>query len=207
MRRWIIIMIVVSFSTSFTSYAADTRTVQAEFDRCRSVMERVERSIKRYEDELSVLKRGVSGTSSNLNETISQELLPLENRLEYFRNRFERSRAQADKIHDELKNVNGPTCPSCVESSVNLYCRSGETLQTNLDEFLGKTEALRNRTASKSSDLFDVNESFEARRVVADSLYHLFSRAKDTCTDKAVTTLLEQARINLAKADSLKAQR
>jgi seryl-tRNA synthetase len=180
---------------------SDTRTVQAEFDRCTAVMERVERSLRRYEDAIGTIKRTPTSTSSGRSESLSQEIASLENRLEYFRNRFERARGQADKIRDDLKNISGPTCPSCVESSVNLFCRSGENLQTDLDEYLGKVSDLRARMGLKDEKTITrAAKGFKDHRVSADSLYRALS---DACSDKAATTLLEQARLNLNKADSL----
>ncbi len=190
----------------FTAFAGDTRTVQADFDRCAQVIERVERSIRRYEDELAALRRNASRIASDQRETVTQDLQTLENRLEYFRNRLERSRGQADKIRDDLKNVSGPACPSCVESSVNLYCRSGETLRTDVDEYLGKAADLRGRIGmSAGSSANDGATGFEARRAAADSLYRSVNEDSKTCADKAAATLLKQARINLTRSDSLHA--
>ncbi len=200
------VTIVAVAGSWFTAFAADTRTVQADFDRCAQVIERVERSIRRYEDDLAALRRNLSRVSSDQRETVAREFQVLENRLEYFRNRLERSRGQADKIRDDLKNVSGPACPSCVESSVNLYCRSGETLRTDIDEYLGKAADLRGRIGmSAGSSANDYATHFEERRAAADSLYRSLNAESKTCADKAAATLLKQASINLARSDSLHA--
>jgi hypothetical protein len=154
-----------------------------------------------------LIKRDISRIVSGQQETSTQELQALESRLEYFNNRIERTRGQADKIRDDLKNINGPTFPSCVESSVNLYCRSGESLQTDIEEYLGKTGDLRARMGTKPDADVKVDTTvFKLQWTSADSLYRVLSMP-DSCTDKAGLTLLAQAHINLVKADSLYAAR
>jgi len=180
---------------------SDTRTVQARFDRCASAMERVERSLRRFEDEIRLLKRAGNSLDGQWRETFQQETAAFENRLEYFRNRYERATGQADKIRDDLKNVSGPTCPSCVESSVKLYCRNAESLQTGIDEYLAKAGDLRSRVGMRAAG---GRGDFSGKYAALDSAYQALSAA-EACTAKAAVTLLEQARVNLVRADSLHA--
>jgi len=183
---------------------ADVRNVQAEFNRCGASMERAERSLKRYEDAVLGLKRAVSGKAFPADKSLPLEIEALENRLEYFRNRFERGRGQADKIRDDLKNLSGPVCPSCIESSVNLYCRSAEALQGDIGDCLTKAEDLRMRMGLKEDKpAQDEAEDFEHKWAVADSLYRVLRSSGDACADKAAATLMEQALVNFRMADSL----
>jgi septal ring factor EnvC (AmiA/AmiB activator) len=176
---------------------SDTRTVQAEFDRCSAVMERFERSLRRYEDAVGALKRSVAALRDE-GGSFSREAAALENRLEYFRNRFERTRGQADKIRGDLKNVSGPACPSCIESSVNMYCRNAETMQNDIDEYLLKAADLQGRVETPAV-AFGEKPSFGQRRSAVDSSY----RSIAGCDDRAVATLRDQAALNIARADSL----
>lgn len=194
------VVIVGAGSTALAD--SDTRTVQARFDRCASAMERVERSLRRFEDEIRLLKRAGNSLDGQWRETFQQETAAFENRLEYFRNRYERATGQADKIRDDLKNVSGPTCPSCVESSVKLYCRNAESLQTGIDEYLAKAGDLRSRVGMRATA--GGRGDFSGKYAALDSAYQALSAA-EACTAKAAVTLLEQARVNLVRADSLHA--
>ncbi len=129
---------------------SDTRTVQAEFDRCTATMERVERSLRRFDDALERMKQNIGNHVPGKREEWSGEMTALENRIEYFRNRFERVRGQADKIRDDLKNLTGPACQSCVSSGVELYCRNSESLLTDLEEYLNKASDLEARMQGRS---------------------------------------------------------
>ncbi len=179
---------------------SDTRTVQAEFDRCHSVMERLERSLRRFEDAMTRIKRTINRLpGGNEENDLQQESATLENRLEYFRNRFERARGQADKISGDLKSVNSPTCPSCISSSVGMYCRNSETLQNSLDEYLVKTEDLLNRLNAESTD--NDASGFATQRSATDSLH----RSLSTCSVPSAVPLIRQVTVNLQRADSLQA--
>ena len=189
------IFLVIAAYAVLVAADSDTRTVQAEFDRCRSVMDRLERSLRRFEDLVAQVKR------ADDDGPLQHEAAALENRLEYFRNRFERARGQADKITGDLKNVSGPTCPSCVESSVGMYCRNGETIQNSLDDYLVKAEDLLSRTGKRKAANTDSSSDFRQRRSAIDSLY----RALESCSEPAAAPLISQTAVNLSRADSLQA--
>lgn len=180
---------------------SDVRIVQSEFDRCLSVMERIERALKRYETSLHSLKRAISDIKTADKDNVSDKVSTHENRLEYFRNRFERIRGQADKLHDDLKN-SGPVCPSCIESSVNLFCRSNEMLQNDLDDYLVKLNELQSLIGVGKDNQTKEN-CFEHRFGYLKELRKNLNKKIETCNDKAVNTLWEQAQINLNRADSL----
>ncbi len=196
--------VLVVCATFFARADSDTRTVQAQFQRCAQAMERVERSLRRYEDEIRRLKRAGDNLAGEKRETFRKEIAALENRLEYFRNRYERATGQADKIRDDLKSVSGPTCPSCVESSVKLYCRNAENLQTDIDEYLAKAGDLRSRMGMRGAAPGESGD-FTGRYAQLDSAYQTLTAEETACKDKAAATLLQQAGINLARADSLHA--
>lgn len=179
----------------FTLAAADsdTRAVQAEFDRCRSVMERLERSLRRYEDAVGRIIKTVKRSDFSGENELRQEASSLENRLEYFRNRIERARGQADKINGDLK----PTCTSCVTSSVNMYCRIGETLRNSLDEYLFKAEDLLNRLNERSPGTGSGDFTADHDNIVQ------LRRSLDSCTAPSAVPLLKQVTVNLQRADSL----
>jgi hypothetical protein len=198
---------LVALSAAQLFAEGNTRIVQAEFDRCSAMTERVERSLRRYEDAVNGLKRAPAQTSSDQSESMARDIAALENRLEYFRNRFERSQGQADKIRDDLKNVSGPTCPSCIESSVNLYCRSGESLQTDIDEYCAKAADLQAKTGPQNAGGSrgpDSGNDFAARRADVGSAYDAVRVKVDACADHAAATLAGQAHITLVRADSLR---
>lgn len=164
-------------------------------------MDRLERSLKRFEDQIDLLKRNVNFSSDSLSKDISA----LENRLEYFRNRLERSRAQADKIRSDLKNISGPICPSCLESSVNMYCRNSEAMQNDIDLYLKRATGLQTRNGiSKKTAIQDTQNdtlkpSFQKYRTLIDSLKDVMPQ----CDNHVALTLRKQAEINVNRADSL----
>ena len=177
---------------------SDTRTVQAEFERCEAVMERLDRAIRRYEDAVTRIIRTFKRTTPAGDDQLRQEAAALENRLEYFRNRFERARGQEDKISGDLRNVSGPACPSCIASGVNMYCRNGETLQNSLDEYLARAHDLLNRM-NTAPTVDDSTSAFAQHRAAIDSLH----RSLGTCDAPAALPLIRQTRVNLLRADSL----
>ncbi|MBN1756743.1 MAG: hypothetical protein JW863_00405 [Chitinispirillaceae bacterium] len=197
------VQVLVLFCAILVAADSDTRTVQAEFDRCHSVMERLERSLRRYEDAVGRIIRTVRRSDYTGKNHLRQEAASLENRLEYFRNRFERSRGQTDKITGDLKNVNGPTCPSCVESSVNMYCRNSETLQNSLDEHIIKADDLLNRLDSPSAPVGSAVSGkvtdVERQRAAIDTRY----RSIESCSTESAIPLIRQAGVNMQRADSL----
>lgn len=180
---------------------SDARMVQSEFDRCMSVMERIERSLKRFENNLDLIKR----SKSDKKENISREISTFENRLEYFRNRFERVRGQADKLRDDIES-SGPVCPSCVESSVNLFCRSNETLQNDIDNYminLGEIQSKMGLNENNNNENVGKPISFKARRDKVETLCETLKSRVEACNEKAIKTLYKQAIINLNRADSI----
>ena len=134
------------------SYSAesDKRVVQSEFDRCVGIMERVDRSIERFRDAITDLKRIADAASPEKRESLTREITPLESKLENFRCRLDRSTGQAEKTRCELKS-NGGRCSSCLLSSVNMNCRNAETMLTDLDDQIVKAAQLQSRWRSVSS--------------------------------------------------------
>ena len=189
--------VLILFCTALVTADSDTRSVQAEFDRCRLVIDRLERTLRRYEDAVARIIRIVKLPTHAGDNRLRQEAASLENRLEYFRNRFERARGQADKIRGDLKNVSGPTCPSCVTSSVNMYCRNGETLQNSLDEYIIRADDLLNSMNDTPSETDALN--FTTHRSRIDSLH----QSLGACSAPSALPLIEQAQVNLQRADSL----
>ncbi len=188
---------------------SDTRTVQAEFDRCESAMERVKRDMLRFEATVDRLKRTFDGLTAAKDQEAVQALLKLENRVDYLRGRIDRSAGQRDKIRSDLKAVSGATCPSCITSSVNLYCRNGETLTREIEEYLADASALEDRVGNrhqqtarppgkgKSAASID-----STRRVIAAAMAQQ-KPLLDSCGSDAGKTLWEQCNVNFRRADSL----
>lgn len=191
-------IILISLSVNSES---DINTVKAEYGRCVSVMERVERAIRRYEEVIRILQ----GRSNNINGNINltKEFTTLENRAEYFRNRYERAKSLSDKISSDLKEVKGPTCPSCIESSVNLYCRNSEILLNELEDYITKASDLNGKLIeleAQKKDAFTKSElSYESTKHKIDSMYNSLNICKDSVTE--VLTL--QIKRNISKADSI----
>jgi hypothetical protein len=190
---------------------SDTRSVQSEFDRCAAVMERVEREMRRYEESVKRLMRTAEETPRSVPREVTQDLGNLEGRIEYFRRRIDRAAAQADRIRGDLKGVKGPTCPSCVSSSVNLYCRNGERLLAEIGDYASRASALQGRlrsmpggtaadTASSAGDT-----SFAARRGLIEEAIAAKGPLLDSCAVDAGRTLWAQCRTSLRAADSLHA--
>jgi len=188
------------------SYAdTDARAVQAEFDRCVAQMERADRALRRLESNVDRLKRSIPAVVAKNREEFGREVGALENRLDYFRNRFDRSGGQAEKIRGDLKNISGPTCPSCVESGVNMYCRSAEMLLDEIQRSQDKADELGGRAGAAVPVVSDTDlpGSHALRRAAFDSLDAGSKTAIDGCSDKAADALRRQARASAARADSL----
>ena len=199
--------ILFAISIGCTSAIADSdiRIVKAEFNRCSAVIDRFERSLKQYEDDVDALKRNTEQLWSTFKDSFSREIVSFENRREYFRNRFVRVQEQADKIRDDLKDVSGYKCPSCVSSNINLYCRTGETLQNDITEYLSKVSDLHKRIILKNKSSTGLPKTsadkviYSQRRITADSVFQLVQ----PCDDPVAVTLRTQVVVNLKRADSL----
>ena len=198
------VILLIITAAAYASAEEDTRSVQADFDRCKSTMERVDRSIQRYKDIIIRLKQ----LSRTEGDSASRTGASLESRFDHFRGRFDRASGQADKIRDDLKNIKGPSCPSCVSSSVNMYCRNAETLLNDLEEHIAKAADLENRMVDRSTHKDAGNpqersESLSRRRIAIDSIIGLRKLQLDSCSFPSAKALWLQCRINLHKSDSL----
>jgi hypothetical protein len=202
-------MLVLAASISHAA-ESDTRVVEAEFDRCKGIMERVDRSIQRLQDAVSGLKHSFDAASDK-REGLIRDMDVLETRVEYFRSRFDRAVAQADKNRNDLKTVKGGQCSSCISVGVNLYCRNAETMLTDLEEQISQAMQLESRLGHAAPN--DASggdrvktDNFSLRRGTMDSTMNVKKNVLDSCTSAAGKALWSQCNINLHKADSLHAQ-
>lgn len=185
--------------------AGDAAAVQSDFDRCAAQMERATRSLREYERTLGQLNAELAWADSAAREQVRADRAALEGRAEYFRNRLDRAAGQADKIRDDLGSVTGPTCPSCVVSAVSMYCRNAEAIQTEIESYADRAAALQTRIrhAQGGRRTAVPESSYRTRRQSLDSLAARFAPALDSCTDKAGAVFTRQARLNMARTDSL----
>ncbi len=206
------ILCIIGFLAAIGHAAeSDTRVVQSEFDRCKGIMERVDRSIQRFQDAVASLKRSLDAASAKNREGAVREMSALESRVEYFRSRFDRAVAQADKIRNDLKSVKGGRCSSCISSSVNMYCRNAETMLTDIEEQIAlavQAESRPGHASLKAGAGADRSaaDKFNLRRASIDSMMNIKKIVLDSCSSAAGKTLWSQSKINLRKADSLHAQ-
>jgi hypothetical protein len=188
---------------------ADTRAVNSRFERCGLIMERVDRAIRRYEDIIEKQKRIGSTAAGKNSGNTGYETVNLENKLEYFNNRADRARNQADRIRDELKNISGPSCPSCIESSVNLYCRSAEDLLSQIEEQISISAEMMvdAGTASRNTGQPEAGTTkkhdYPSNRRIVDSLIAAISVKIGSCPDKSAAVFFKQAITATTRADSL----
>ncbi|MBN1127454.1 MAG: hypothetical protein JXA71_00605 [Chitinispirillaceae bacterium] len=196
--------LLILLTVLLPAFPSDIRNIQADFDRCVSLMERVERSLRSFEDRVVRLKQQAGHMESDVAAREKSVIEALEGRVDYFRNRLDRANGLADKTRDDLRNVNGPVCPTCVVSSVNLYCRSAEMLQTDTDEYALKASDIETRLSGAAGG-GDTQTSFERDRRSIDSLVIRHRARLDSCADRAGKTLWQQALLNLRRADSLAA--
>ncbi len=186
---------------------SDTRTVQTQFNRCESEMDRNKRDLARFEESVGRLKR-LSERSPSANSA-SSKISSLESRIDYFRNRIDRSSGQADKIREDLKGLSGPTCPDCIASSVNMYCRVNENLSSELDRYRAQAEAIESELTAggvppSSETLSSTDSLFSVQRRRIEARVSPSVETLDSCSSDAGKSLWNQCRINLRKADSLK---
>ena len=188
----------------------DTRTVEAEFNRCKSTMERLKREMLRFEEAVKRLKGALDGSTVAKNREIMQSFLKLENRVDYLRGRIDRSAGQRDKIRGDLKSA-GATCPSCVTSSVRLYCRNSETLTREIEEWITNAAALEDRIGAgvkRSTGVSDRINSSSSPVALRTAIVESMAGRKsllDSCGSDAGKMLWKQCEINLQRADSLQA--
>jgi chromosome segregation ATPase len=195
--------------TALVSLGSDIRTAQAEFERCESTMERVRRGFTRYEETIHRLKERTEKHSSGTGAESLQKITKLENELEYIRGSIDRAAGQAVKIRSDIANIKGPTCPSCLNSSINMFCRNSERLLTEIEEHQYDVstfeEQLRSsdRSGTISKNIVLTNDIWKKRRNSIDSLLSRHQQGLDSCTGEAGISLWKQCKINLLAADSL----
>ncbi len=191
----------------------DVRALHADFDRCRGVMDRVNRSIQRYKEAIGRLKRSLDGIPKEKRDRAARESAFLESRYDNFQSRFDRAKEQADKIREDLKHIKGPRCvcsPS-ISSGINLYCRNAETMQNDIEEYLRKVSELSSRIGQSSlvspanAPAAGSDGSLAYRRSTIDSLVSQQKTSLDSCAAPSGRKLWSQCRVNLHKADSLHA--
>jgi FtsZ-binding cell division protein ZapB len=193
-----------------TGTESDTRAVTAEFNRCESATERIKREMSRFEETVQTIKRiSVNMHDKDKSGDLSREVANLESKNEYFLSRINRIANQRDKIQDDLKSVKGPTCPSCLSSSVNLFCRSSDLLATEIEQYLSRAsdlaEKLHDRSNSQSPAIEEHrNDSSLVIRRKSIGAQMTFNRTlMDSCTVAAGQSLWKQCMVNLHRADSL----
>ena len=204
-------ILIYSFTIFSLLFAvSDTQTVSKEFERCFTVMESNGRALKRLEELINNLNQSIQkrSISSFEKQSAIKEISVLENKLEYFRKRFERSNGQADKIRGDLKNISGPVCPSCIESSVNLFCRTQENLQTDIEEYIIKAVEVGANLGLKDNKNYkdkqnELKDKYKKQLVSIDSLLRIYQHGFDTCSDHGAKTLISQVKINITRAESL----
>lgn len=188
---------------------SDLRSVKSDFERCASTMNRTKRETIRFEEVVDRLQRLLDGQQLNLSQKTGATIFKFENRVDYFRSRIDRSAGQRDKIMNDLNTVSGATCPSCLFSSVDLYCRNSENLATEIDDYLSRASALEDEIRSlsgkfdKSPSSHDINISFSRRRIAIDSTIALHKIPLDSCQSDAGMLLWKQCTLNIPKVDSL----
>ncbi|MDG5813836.1 hypothetical protein QA601_02005 [Chitinispirillales bacterium ANBcel5] len=183
----------------------DTRTVKSRFNRCENTLRRVERLFSRYQETLDRIGQVVENDSETVNR-FNNQFSRLENRVDYFQNRIERIHNQRNSLHEELQ-TQGPTCPSCVESNVHLFCRTAEMLLSDIEEYIDIASDLYSQireygSVFKKSPIRD-QAKFKERKVEMDSLYQVFGNLKNSCEDPSVNILYQQAEENLTTAQKL----
>ena len=201
-------IIIVMLCLARAATGSDIRSVETQFDRCESTMERINREILRFEEAVERLKRLVERNRERYGD-YEKNIVKLENRVDYFRSRFDRSTGQRDKIRTDLNNVSGTTCPSCITSSVDLYCRNSETLTSELEDYFTRVSALEDRITSSTETVPDKEAtakktvSYVSRRKQTGASIDLHKSLFDACDSGAGKLLLQQCTINLQRADSL----
>ncbi|MFP4164966.1 MAG: hypothetical protein ACLFQB_13970 [Chitinispirillaceae bacterium] len=182
---------------------SNTRTVKAEFSRCESTLKRVKREIGRYEEVVKEL-REVLREDRRSPDCNPLEISDLQSRLDYFQSRIERTEARAEKIREDIGGVKGPTCPSCVLSSVNLYCRHCEHLSTMVAEYHSKAASIRNRIRQSSAAGGSETDSSHTRTLESfENAVSSHQKLINKCESGAGRALFRQCRTNLRAADSL----
>ena len=189
---------------------SDTRAVQSEFDRCKGIMERINRSIQRFQDIIADLKRTVDAAAPEKREAMSREVAPLESKVEYFRGRFDRATGQTVKISCDLKSAKGGRCSSCLASCVNLNSRNAEIMLTDVDDQIAKATQLQSRWRRVSPEaaagrIPGAADTYAHRRSAIDSVMGNKKTMLDSCSSSAGKMLWTQCKRNVCKADSLHA--
>lgn len=190
-------------SVTMITADSDTRSVEAEFERCETTMERTRRELVRFEEVMQRVKRSLDNTTLDSTQSAVRDVFKLTNRIEYLRSRIDRSNGQRDRIRNDLRNVKGPSCPSCLSSSVDLYCRNGENLAGEIDDCLSQATVLEDRLHGLQSPHDDQPESFPDRYKKIEQKLSEKNGVFESCGSAAGTALWEQSRINLGRADSL----
>lgn len=180
---------------------ADTRSVQAQFDRCGSLVERHSRLVRDYEYAVAALRVSGERMHTGSRETYLSQVGAMGGRVESARGRLERSGGQADRIRSQLAAVAGPSCPSCVVSAVNMYCRTADMLESELDDIGNSIRELEEQLGAQGGA--PALHEAVGDVVQIDDLVREQGERLNACPDETAAALWQQGLLSASRGDSL----
>ncbi len=130
------------------SYAEDIETVRSRLEMCADRLDRTEYELERVERTLEDLRDLDNGSVSGNQETGTFE--NLSNRTGLLTRRVSRARTQHRRILDRIRDIKG-SCPDCVRSDVDLFCRQAEGVHSESGELLDRLRELMGTARSKKA--------------------------------------------------------
>jgi hypothetical protein len=172
--------------------AATWTQIDQSLNRCSNSLDRARRMLSTYEAETERLRR-VGVKSERENHDYKNRLLDAAStRAEYLRNRIERIENLYTRLERDIetKRRESGSCPSCISSSVDLFCRQSKTL---LDELRGQTSIIREH--QKKLERKTLSEKSDTAKIEfpLDSLLELVASKADSTQNPRASTLLQKA--------------
>jgi hypothetical protein len=126
-------MIAVLFA-SCALLAGSWQQVEQKFQRCQNRMERVRQQFESF--RASAQRLGSLRNTASISDTTRFDnfLTALRAKEEYLTNRVERTRNMGDQLRRDIdtQSKKSTSCPECIVSSIDLFCRHGESLEKEL---------------------------------------------------------------------------
>ncbi|MBD3418981.1 MAG: hypothetical protein GF398_02565 [Chitinivibrionales bacterium] len=129
------------------AHASSWAQISQKFRSCESKFKRCERHYAAFTSQLrrvTTLQRSAGAASRSQQDELLQSIDAKDT---YFKNRIDRIARMSKKIGKDIRtgSSSGSSCPNCIVSSVNLYCRQCESLFGDLNEISAQLRRKENK--------------------------------------------------------------
>lgn len=192
----VVTSMLLMFGVVFGVGAEDIESARARLELCSDQLNRTEYELDRTEQTIEDLRDIDIATGSP--ENLAGTLESLSSRHDLLKRRLTRARTQYARIKDRLGDLSG-SCPDCISSDVDLFCRQAENVYSESGELLDRIRETTGTAKSRAAATKALNRAQhaleEARMLAAvaeetanaDSGHAALAEAHKACENAAQT--------------------